>query len=89
MNTQNRTFALERTEALPYVDTIKLKYTSVMSPNIARPLTLRTSQIDYATFNQIRSCLIFNIRLLLESEKQQKIFTLCFHGCAGVDFGKN
>ena len=25
-----------------------------MSPNIARPLTLRTSPSDYATFNQIK-----------------------------------
>ena len=51
-----------------------------MSPNIARPLTLRTNQSDYATYNQIKYFLIFNIRLLLEREKQQKIFTLCFHG---------
>ena len=35
-----------------------------MSPNIARPLTLRTSPSDYATFNQIKKFLIFNIRLL-------------------------
>ena len=43
---------------------------TVMSPNIARPLTLHTSPSDYATFNQIRSFLIFNIMLLLEREKQ-------------------
>ena len=43
---------------------------TVMSPNIARPLTLRTSPSDYATFNKIKSFLIFNIRLLLEREKQ-------------------
>ena len=30
-------------------------YITVMSPNIARPLTLRTSPRDYATFNQIKS----------------------------------
>ena len=36
-----------------------------MSPYIARPLTLRTSRSDYATFKQIKSFLIFNIRLLL------------------------
>ena len=42
---------------------------TVMSPNIARPLTLRTSPSDFATFNQIKSFLIFNIRLLFESEK--------------------
>ena len=47
-----------------------------MSPNIARPLTLRTSPSGYATFNQIKSFLIFNIRLLLEREKQQKGFHL-------------
>ena len=43
---------------------------TVMSHNIARPLTLRTSQSDYAIFYQIKSVLIFNIRLLLEREKQ-------------------
>ena len=58
-----------------------------MSPNIARPLTLRTSPSDYATFNQIKK-IISNIRLVLEREKQQKVFTLCVHCCAGVDFGK-
>ena len=47
-----------------------------MSPNIARPLTLRTCPSDSATFNQIKYFLIFNIRLLLEGEKQQKVFTL-------------
>ena len=52
---------------------------TVMSPNIARPLTLRTSSSDYATFNQIKSFLIFSIRLLLEREKQQKVSTLSFH----------
>ena len=40
-----------------------------MSPNIAWPLTLRTSPSDYATFNQIKSFLIFSIRLLLERKK--------------------
>ena len=44
------------------------------SPKIARPLTLPTSQKDYTTFNQIKSFLIFNIRLLLEREKQQNHF---------------
>ena len=52
---------------------------TVISPNIARPLTLRTSQSDYATFNQMKSFLIFNIRLPLERGKQQKVFTLSFH----------
>ena len=61
---------------------------SVSSPNIARPLTLRTSPSDYATFNQIRSILFFNIGLLLEREKQQNVFTLCAHCWAGVDLGK-
>ena len=60
---------------------------TVMSHNIARPLTLRTSPSDYATFNQVNSFLIFSIRLLLEREKQQKVFTLSFHGLAGEDFG--
>ena len=36
-----------------------------MSPYIALPLTLLTSRNDYATFKQIKSFLIFNIRLLL------------------------
>ena len=45
-----------------------------MSPNIARPLTLRTSPSDYAIFNQIRSFLIFSIRLLLERENTAKRF---------------
>ena len=48
----------------------------VMSPNIARPLTLRTSPSDYATSNQIKPFLIFNIRLLLEREKNSKRFSL-------------
>ena len=48
---------------------------TVMSPNIVWPLTLRTSPTDYATFNQIKSFLIFSIRLLLEREKTAK----CFH----------
>ena len=56
-----------------------------MSPNIARPLLLRTSPSNNVTFNQIK----FNIRLLLEREKQQKIFSLYFHGWAGVDLGEN
>ena len=60
-----------------------------MSPNIARPLTLSTSPNDYATFNQIKSFLIFSTRLLLEKEKQQNDFTLSFHCWAGVDFCKN
>ena len=47
---------------------------TVMSPYIARPLTLRTSPNDYATFNQIKSFLIFSIRLLLEREKTAKGF---------------
>ena len=39
-----------------------------------QPLTLCTSPSDYATFNQITYFLIFNIRLLLEREKQQKVY---------------
>ena len=62
---------------------------TVMSPNIAQPLTLRTSPSDYATFNQIKTFFIFNIRLLLEREKQLNVFTLSFHCWVGVDFGKN
>ena len=50
---------------------------TVMSPNIARPLTLRTSPSDYATFNQIKSFLIFNISLLLEREHSKR-FSLMF-----------
>ena len=57
----------------------KNKMYTAMSPNIARPLTLRTSPSDNATFNQINIFFIFNIRLLLEREKQQKNFTLSFH----------
>ena len=60
-----------------------------MSPNIVRPRILHTSQSDYATFNQIKTFLIFNIRLFLEREKQQKVFSLCYRCLAGVDFGKN
>ena len=41
-----------------------------MSSNIARPLTLHTSPTDYSTFT------LFNIRLLLKREKQQKVFTI-------------
>ena len=60
--------------------TIKIVKTStVMSPNIVQPLTLGTSPIDYAKFNQIKSILIFSIRLLLEQATQQKVFTLSFH----------
>ena len=58
--------------------TFQTAYT-VMSPNIARPLTLRTSPSDYATFNQIKSFLIYSMRLLLEREKQQNVLTLSFH----------
>ena len=60
-----------------------------MSPNIARPLTLRTSPSDYFKFNKIKSFLIFSIRLLFEREKLQNILTFSFHCLAGVDFGKN
>ena len=49
-----------------------------MSPNTARPLTLRTSPIDYAKFNQIKFILIFSIRLLLEQETQQKVSLQAF-----------
>ena len=49
---------------------------TVTSPNIALPLSLRTSPSDYATFNQIKSVLFFNIGLLFEREKQQKVFTM-------------
>ena len=34
-----------------------------------RPLTLRTSQSDYATFNQIKSFLIFNIKVAFGQRK--------------------
>ena len=57
-----------------------------MSPNIARLLTLRTCPSDYATFNQKK---IFFWYLLLEREKQQKVFILSLHCWAGEDFGKN
>ena len=43
-------------------------YSTVKSPNIARPLTLRTSSGDNATFNQIIFLYTFSIRLLLERE---------------------
>ena len=43
-------------------------------PNIVQPLTLRTSQSDYATFNQIKSFLLINIGLLTEREKTSKSF---------------
>ena len=46
----------------------------VLSPNIAPPLTLCTSPSDYATFNQIKTFLIFSIRQLLEREKTAKGF---------------
>ena len=58
---------------------------TVMSPNSLQPLTLCISPRDYATFNQIKSFLIFDIGLLLEREKQQKVFTLSFNCLAGVD----
>ena len=47
---------------------------TVTSPNIARPLTMLTSPSDYATFKQIKSFLIFKIRLLLEREKKAKSY---------------
>ena len=47
---------------------------TVTSPNIAQPLTLRTSPSDYATFYQVKSFLLFNIGLLLEKEKKAKSF---------------
>ena len=62
---------------------------TVTSPNIARPLTLPTSLKHYSTFNQIKYCLIFNIRLLLERENPQKVFILCFYCWTGVDFDKH
>ena len=55
-----------------------------MSPNIARPLTLRTIPSDYATFNQIRSFLIFNIRLL-----QAKYFYVMFSRLGRGRFRQN
>ena len=55
-----------------------------MSPNIARPLTLRTSPSDYATFNQIKSFLIFNIRLL-----QAKAFYFMFSRLGRGRFRQN
>ena len=50
------------------------KELTVTSLNIARPLTLHTSPSYYATFNQIKSFLLFNIGLLLEREKTTKSF---------------
>ena len=61
------------------IDRGTLNVSTVMSPNIARTLTLRTSPNDYATFNKIRSFLIFSIGLLLEREKQKNVFILSFH----------
>ena len=62
---------------------------TVMFPSIVWPLTLHTSPSDYATFIQIKSVLIFNIKLLLEREKQQKVFALSIQERAWLDFGKN
>ena len=46
---------------------------TVTPPNTAWSLILPTNPSDHATFNQIKSFLIFNNGLLLESEKQQKV----------------
>ena len=46
---------------------------SVMFPTFAQPQTLRTRPSDYATFNQITYFVVFNIRLLLERDKEQNI----------------
>ena len=51
---------------------------SVTSPNIGWFLTLRTSPSDYATFNQIKSFLLFNFGLLLEREKSKKFSLYAF-----------
>ena len=53
---------------------ISEKSITAMSPSIERPLTLRASPSDHATFNQTKSFLVFYIRLLLEREKTAKGF---------------
>ena len=57
-----------------FISSCSVTRLTVMSPNIAGPLTLRTSPSDFATFNQIKSFLLFNIGLLLEKEKKEKSF---------------
>ena len=54
------------------VSYLTTKRSTVKSINIARPLTLHTSPIYYAAFNQIKYVLIFNNMMLLEREKQQR-----------------
>ena len=56
----------------------------VMFTNTARPLTLRSSPNYYDTFNEIKSYLIFIIRLLLEREKQQKVSLFAFNDEQGL-----
>ena len=57
-----------------------LKYAyAVLSPNIARPLTLRASPTDYATFDQIKSFLIFYIRLFFGKRKTAKDYHFIFY----------
>ena len=60
---------------------------TVTSPNIARPLTLRTCPSDYAT-DQIKSFLILNIGLLLEREKMQKVSLYAFTAEQGWNLAK-
>ena len=45
-----------------------------MSPNIVRPLTLRTSPSDYATFNQIKSFFDIKYQAALGKRKIAKGF---------------
>ena len=50
------------------------------SPRTHKPKIVNESlPSDYATFNQSKSILFFNIGLLLERGKQQNVFTLCFY----------
>ena len=48
---------------------------TVMSPNIARPLTLRTSPSDYATFNPITSFL-YLVSGCFWKKENSKMFSL-------------
>ena len=52
-----------------------LGMSTVTSPNIVRPLTLRTSPSDYATFHQVKSLLLF-IFGCFRKEKKRKKFSL-------------
>ena len=63
-----------------------------MSPKIAQPLTLRPNPSDYATFNQIKSFLIFITSLLIEREKTTEKALCAFtseQGWISAKFGKS